>query len=474
MPVSLVQFFLFALLGGVIGRLTKGRHWLLLTSSILAIYWLQPAMPVRNLDFWLPTASLALIGWTWAVTRPADKTPARSDLVTAAVIMGIVLAIALTRYVAPLCCLTPTRPPALSSVVPALGLVLLLAILKGWGFRSKARWINLLLTLILAIFAILKTEMFSQAASAGLRLLNGQDPKLATPLDIRWLGFSYLAFRLIHTLRDRLNGQLPDLSLQEYFIYTTFFPAFSSGPIDRLQHFVQDLRKPYLLSSNEALEAGRRILTGIFNKFVLADSLALIALNATNAVQASSGGWLWILLYAYALRIYFDFAGYTDIAIGLGRLMGIRLPENFVRPYLKPNLTLFWNSWHITLAQWFRAYYFNPLTRALRASKTRLQFPMIIFLGQISTMLLIGLWHGVSWNFAIWGLWHGVGLFIHNRWAEFLRSRLIRLEEPKRLKWLFEASGILLTFHYVTLGWVWFALPSTELAGKVLLRLFWW
>ena len=110
-----------------------------------------------------------------------------------------------------------------------------------------------------------------------------------------------------------------------------------------------------------------------------------------------------VLLYAYAWRLYLDFSGYTDIAIGLGRLFGVRLPENFERPYLKPNLTTFWNSWHITLAQWFRAYFFNQLTRALRSRPRPLPAALIILIGQVGTMLLIGLWHGVTWNFVAWG-----------------------------------------------------------------------
>ncbi len=104
-----------------------------------------------------------------------------------------------------------------------------------------------------------------------------------------------------------------------------------------------------------------RILTGCLKKFVLADSLALFALNPQNAVQTASAAWMWLLLLAYALRIYFDFAGYTDIALGLARLVGLQLPENFDRPYLKQNLTAFWNSWHITLSQWFRTLRLLPV-----------------------------------------------------------------------------------------------------------------
>jgi D-alanyl-lipoteichoic acid acyltransferase DltB (MBOAT superfamily) len=208
-----------------------------------------------------------------------------------------------------------------------------------------------------------------------------------------------------------------------------------------------------------------RILVGIFKKFALADSLALLALNGQNAAQVASTGWTWLLLYAFALRIYFDFSGYTDIALGLGRLAGITLPENFSAPYLKTNLTAFWNSWHITLAQWFRAYVFNPFTRALRAR--RLPIAAIILAGQLLTMLLIGLWHGFTLNFALWGLWHGAGLFLHNRWADWSRGRPLKGVERRPIQPLLKFGGWFLTFHYVVLGWVWFALPEFEQAVGV-------
>jgi len=333
--------------------------------------------------------------------------------------------------------------------------------------------------LIIGLFLILKTDAIAQAASAALRALTGQPTNQASPLDIRWLGFSYLAFRLLHMLRDRVTSKLPALSLQEFVSYAVFFPALTAGPIDRAERFVKDFRQPFALamlpstssgSGAELLEGGMRIALGVFKKFVLADSLTALALNSANAAQTTSTFWMWIVLYAYAWRIYFDFGGYTDIAIGLGRWLGIKLPENFDRPYLKPNLTVFWNSWHITLAQWFRAYFFNPLTRALRSRS--LSPAVIIFIGQASTMILIGLWHGVTWNFVAWGAWHAVGLFAHNRWAEFARARLTGLDGFPRLKRFSGWMGIVLTFHYVALGWVWFALPSVSLSLSVFRKLF--
>ncbi len=327
--------------------------------------------------------------------------------------------------------------------------------------------------LILGLFVTLKTNVLAHAASAGLRLLNGQPANLALASDLSWLGFSYIAFRLLHTLRDRQTGRLPALSLQEYVSYVVFFPALTAGPIDRAERFVQDFN----LSKNEArlptwVEGSKRIAVGLFKKFVLADTLALVALSSVNFSQVQSTFWMWALLYAYALRIYFDFSGYTDIAIGIGRLAGIKLPENFDRPYLKPNLTAFWNSWHMTLAQWFRTYIFNPLTRALRTARNPLPTYLVILIGQLTTMCLIGLWHGVTWNFLLWGAWHGVGLFIHNRWLELYRSRFGGLTFPAWLQRGLSILGTILTFNYVALGWVWFALPYPSQSWTVMLKLF--
>lgn len=325
---------------------------------------------------------------------------------------------------------------------------------------------------ILGLFVILKSDALVRAFSVALRSINSQSPQLATAFDFRWLGFSYVAFRLLHTLRDRLSGKLPELSLQEFVIYIIFFPSLSAGPIDRVQHFVQDLRQPYHLTAQALLLGCRRILLGVFSKFVLADGLAIFALSNTNASRVQSTGWLWIMLYAFALRIFFDFSGYTDIAIGIGQLLGIQLPENFERPYFKQNLSLFWNSWHITLAQWFRAYFFNPLTRALRSGPRRIPIPLIILLGQLSTFILIGLWHGISWNFAIWGAWHGIGLFIHNRWTVMIRSRNPGCTSRPNLERIVSLGSAFLTFNYVSLGWVWFALASPAQSWQTFLKLF--
>jgi D-alanyl-lipoteichoic acid acyltransferase DltB (MBOAT superfamily) len=179
------------------------------------------------------------------------------------------------------------------------------------------------------------------------------------------------------------------------------------------------------------------------------------------------------------LRIYFDFSGYTDIAIGTARLMGIRLPENFAAPFLKSNLTQFWNSWHMTLTQWFRSYFFNPFTRFLRtprigsghASKLSLPTWSMILLTQIATMGLIGLWHGITFNFLLWGLWHGVGLFVQNRWSEFVQTRFPNLGATNLFRNLFTGLGVFLTFNYFAFGLVFFALSTPQLSIAAFLKL---
>ena len=181
---------------------------------------------------------------------------------------------------------------------------------------------------------------------------------------------------------------------------------------------------------------------------------------------------MWFVVIVYSLRIYFDFNGYTNIAIGLSRLLGIRLPENFNKPYLSPTLSIFWNNWHITLTQWFRAYYFNPMTRFLRTKFKSLNSQFIKAFMQITTMLLIGLWHGISANFIAWGAWNGIGLFFQNRITRFIAGKTKDGKPLWRISAIYKTISTTITFLYITLGWVWFALPNLDDSVQVFLILF--
>ncbi|MBL8092057.1 MAG: MBOAT family protein [Anaerolineales bacterium] len=466
--MTITQILIIVFFTLLLAILKRGRDSFLLIASILTIFWLQPALPIRGFDFWIPIATLIITIFTWLIT--ADNKLNRKNIFTLVIIAGIILLLNATRYFSFAQILTPSRPPQIE-------ITLIIFLIFGFIFfllmKYNASFLTFGLILLLSIFLILKISAWTIELSSLLRALNNQSLTNVSAFDIRWLGFSYVAFRLIHTIRDKQAGRLPSIDLSEYITYVIFFPAFTAGPIDRIERFIKDLRQPFAgLNTELFFSAGQRLLIGLFKKFVIADTLALIALNDTNATQVQSTGWMWVLVYAYAFQIYFDFSGYTDIALGIAKFIGINLPENFSSPYLKPNLTQFWNNWHMTLTQWFRAYFFNPITRWLRSWQKPLSMAMMILLTQVATMLLIGFWHGVTWNFTIWGLWHGLGLFIHNRWNDFTKAKSAEWANTSFRQSLLNVSGIIFTFHFVALGWIFFALSSPVTSWQVILKLF--
>ena len=183
-----------------------------------------------------------------------------------------------------------------------------------------------------------------------------------------WLGISYLLFRLLHVLLESRHNQLPDLKLGEMIVYALFPASFIAGPIDRFPRFKSDLDQvdqPFRF--NFVADGAWLILIGAFKKFVIADFLAQAAAGHLAQYPSSTPApYLWLALYGYGFLLYFDFSGYTDMAIGVARLIGFHLPENFNAPYLKTNLARFWQAWHITLSSWARDYVFLPLARTLR------------------------------------------------------------------------------------------------------------
>jgi D-alanyl-lipoteichoic acid acyltransferase DltB (MBOAT superfamily) len=470
--MTLVNIGIFILVAVGYGFLpARWRGWALLIGSVVALYWLQPAIAVQPVDFALPTATLLLTGMGWLLTR---KDPAidRVNWITVGVLVGLIFALAL---VGGLVGITPSHPPALLDVaLPIFGLGAIVVTAAG-TVSERDRAIPVMILLILAIFVILKSEGLTQIAAIFLRGQTGYQLDAAGAHDLGWLGFSYVAFRLIHTLRDRQSGKLPALTLREYVTYVIFFPSFTAGPIDRAERFVKDYRA---LETGVPIDAARwtrglsRIAIGCFKKFAIADQLALFALNSTSAGLARSPGDMWLLVYAYAFRLFFDFSGYSDIAIGIGILFGIELPENFNRPYLKDSITTFWQSWHMTLSNWIRFYVFTPLSRWLMGLERKPSPTLMVLITQTTTMVAIGLWHGITLNFVIWGLWHAIGLWVHKLYTDRTRTFYQSLNDRPALKRAASWLSILLTFHFVALGWVWFALPDPATSWHVLLKLF--
>lgn len=503
MTLGLLAIAILGVAAVIYAALVPGRFrgWFLLLGSIVALYWLQEPLAPRFADFVLPTVlvGLTVAGW-WlsrperrallapapiatdpaapAESNPAHSVPVRDDWLTLMIIVGTVVALSFFRYADAGFRLTASRPPAPFSVALTLLEVGLLGAALALILRrlpQRAVLTGAILAIV-ALFVALKFPPATAALAGWWRGLTGQDVTLAAPTDLVWLGFSYAAFRLIHTLRDRQTGILPELGLRDYATYVLFAPSIVAGPIDRAERFAGDLRS---LREIRGFDAARwslglwRIGEGLFKKFVIADTLAQgLSLTPLLAEQTQSTAALWALLYGYGLRLYFDFGGYSDIAIGLGILFGVRLPENFIRPYWRTNITRFWQSWHITLSDWARFYVFTPLSRWLLRREHRPSTSLIVFISQCATMLTIGLWHGITWTFFLWGLWHGVGLFAHKVWSDRTRPWYRRRQQIPWQRRAWTVTGWFLTLNYVMLGWVWFLMPTPAAALETFQKLF--
>ncbi len=450
----------------------RSKHLVLFFLSLVAIYWFQTPSAIRHLSFWLPTILLGIAVFTWKLVFSRGKDLSKDDHQALILIFSLPIIFYLVRLSGLTRINFISDLPKLVTFVVFQGLtVILMVIATRFSFVQKSLP-RYFIFLFIGLLILLKNQFLTERVSSILRLMNGQSTTMASAFDISWIGYSYFAFRLIQMLVERERINKTGISLRDFVTFLIFFPAFTAGPIDRYDHFFTEINQHNEKESNsDLIEGMTRIFIGLFQKFILADSLAMISMNSYTARMIINPAWQWISIYAYAFRIFFDFSGYTGIAIGIARIAGINLPENFKAPYLSRNITLFWNNWHITLTQWFRTYYFNPVTRFLRLNYKNVSPAVIILFTQITTMVLIGLWHGISWNFVIWGFWNGLGLFIHNRWSEKIKPKLSFLySKPYKLP--FTITSVLLTFHYITIGWVWFAMPSINESITILKRLF--
>jgi D-alanyl-lipoteichoic acid acyltransferase DltB (MBOAT superfamily) len=270
------------------------------------------------------------------------------------------------------------------------------------------------------------------------------------------MGISFYAFTGIAYMADVYRGTVPaETSLWRYSLYTSFFPHLVAGPILRPREFLAHLRPSEMPTRPlDAAEGAFLIGRGFFKKLVLADSIALAIdpFFAHVSDQSTAGVWALPYIYLYALQIYFDFSGYTDIARGLGLWFGFRWPDNFNWPYLATSIQDFWRRWHMTLSRFLRDYLYIPLG-GNRGGPWRVALSLMI------TMLLGGLWHGASWSFMLWGGLHGLFLIINRWWGETaLHDRLAALRGMPAVTWRW--VRIALTFHAVCLAWCFFRLTQ--------------
>ena len=321
----------------------------------------------------------------------------------------------------------------------------LLVWLCGLGEEKGKRFCHpLALAFVLGSLALFKyLGFFASIFGAADRV-----PSLLLPA-----GISFYSFQLIAYSIDLRRGKIKaEKHFARFLLFIAFFPQLLQGPILRYGETEAFLGRREIVK-DDLIYGIRRFLLGLGKKVLLADQAAVVA-AAIYAHPALSGtGALWLAGLCYTLQIYFDFSGYSDMAVGLGRLFGFRLPENFDHPYAALSITDFWRRWHITLAMWFRDYVYIPLG-GNRVSRGR------FVLNLLTVWALTGLWHGASWNFVLWGLYNGVLLLLEKL---FFGERIARLS--KRLRWL-------IAFTLITLGMVIFSFNDTAQLFSVLRGMF--
>lgn len=316
---------------------------------------------------------------------------------------------------------------------------------KPSGCLSARFWVTAACAVNLALLGFFK---YADFLIDNLNLLPGvQLSPLELPLP---LGISFYTFQAMSYIIDLYRGKVEvQRSLIAFGTYVALFPQLIAGPIVRFQTIageLKDRRETAALFSQGAL----RFVSGLGKKVILANGAGAIFDQITQSAAQAPGGLsglssltAWLGILAFTLQIYFDFSGYSDMAIGLGRMFGFHFPENFNYPYISKSITEFWRRWHITLSTWFREYVYIPLGGNRRGAAKQIRNIAVVW-------ALTGIWHGASWNFLLWGVYFGVLLILEKL---FLAKRLERLPA---------AFSHVYTMFFVVISWVIFSIDSVS------------
>jgi D-alanyl-lipoteichoic acid acyltransferase DltB (MBOAT superfamily) len=328
--------------------------------------------------------------------------------------------------------------------------------------RLRKIWLFAGVVVCLATLGYFKYTSFFFTIGLGLWAHVARPPGISIPSPLLPLGVSFFVFHAISLMMDAHRGKLKQaVRLGDALLYVAFFPQLIAGPILRASSFIPQLTSPRNPATIRVNRAFLLIVAGLFKKVVISNLLATRLVEQVFAApQAYGRGDALLAIYGYAAKIYCDFSGYTDIAIGCAMLLGYRFPRNFNAPYSATNPQDFWRRWHISLSSWLRDYFYIPLGGS-RGSALRTGSNLMI------TMLLGGLWHGAGWTFVIWGALHGFYLIAHRIWNSVPWQSVARLRQTSPWRW----AARLLLFHAVCLGWVFFRAPSFDIAFALLHRL---
>ena len=337
----------------------------------------------------------------------------------------------------------------------------------GYFINKSTKRRKLLLTFGVAanllVLAYYKYAYFAvEVANDVLKPFGKSLPDLAVQILLP-LGISFFVFEFIHYIADVYKGSQPVKSFVNFALFASFFPTQIAGPIKRYQDFIPQLSIAGRFNWANLDESINLIVFGLFKKVIFADNLSAVVQSAFQTPQLLSSIDMWMAVYAFAFQIYFDFSGYTDIARGSAQLFGYKVPLNFNLPYLAASIADFWHRWHISLSTWLRDYLFIPLGGS-RCSK------IFNYRNLFITMVLGGLWHGAAMHFVVWGAYQGIMLIAHKE-IQVLMKNFAWWQQLVKTK-AFHVFSIILTFHVVCIGWVFFRADNMNIATEVIRRLF--
>jgi alginate O-acetyltransferase complex protein AlgI len=317
---------------------------------------------------------------------------------------------------------------------------------------NRRAWLVISLATNLGLLATFKYFNFFIESAADLFVLLGipfgaESLNIVLPVGISFYTFQTLSYT-IDIYRRRLSPTRDPLDLA---LFVAFFPQLVAGPIVRAAHFLPQLRASRQFATVAVKPLLCLFFLGFVKKACVADNLAPIVDAYFSQPEAFNAASAWLATVAYAIQIYCDFSGYSDMAIACAGLLGYQLPRNFSHPYFAGDIASFWRRWHISLSTWLRDYLYVPLG-GNRGNR------LFVYRNLMITMLLGGLWHGAAWNFVIWGGLHGVALVVHREW----RSRISTGGRDTNMAHRF--GGGLLTFYWVCLCWIFFRAPDLQSA----------
>ncbi|MFC5704402.1 MBOAT family O-acyltransferase [Cohnella faecalis] len=318
----------------------------------------------------------------------------------------------------------------------------------------KKYWLIISVVFNLVILGFFK--YFNFFIDSANQLLNEFGTSLPLLSIILPVGISFITFEVMSYVIDVYRGEnKSSKSFIDLALLVSFFPHLIAGPILKPKHFLPQLKEEIKIRASNIITGSQIFIFGLIKKLLIADRLAYFVDPVFANPQQYSSSTVWLAVIAYAIQIYCDFSGYSDMAIGSAKMLGFDIPKNFNLPYLSRNVTEFWRRWHISLSSWLREYLYFSLG-GNRKGKAMTYINLII------VMVLGGLWHGASWNFVIWGMLHGIGLVVHKLFMKikFERSYIA-----------YSFFSWLITFLFICITWVFFRSSDFSVSSQIINKL---